>query len=109
MARNIVELEANQDIDGERAFEREFPAVAIDELMLEFEPKHTGPPLVVLSNDAGVRKEIHPAAQRGREGRFSVHFAHEAGTWSKVRVSMLRGTKGKLLKVKLVAKSPVAP
>jgi hypothetical protein len=105
MSRNIVELEANQDVDGERAFERTFSPVVVDELMLEFDPKHTGPPLVVLSNDAGAKKEIHPAPQRGREGRFSVHFAHEGVAWSKVRVSMLRGAKAKLVKVKLIAKA----
>jgi hypothetical protein len=109
MSRNIVELEANQDVDGERAFERAFTPVAVDELMLEFDPKHSGPPLVVLSNDAGAKKEIHPSAQRGREGRFQAHLPHDGVTWSKVRVSMLRGAKGKLLKVKLVAKTVGAP
>src|SRR5687767_7050284 len=106
MAHNIVQLDANVDIDGEHAFEKTFPATAVDEIMLEFGPKHTGPPLIVLSNDAGVKKEVHPTPLRGREGRFSAHFAHESGTWSSVRVTMLRGMKGKLVKVKIFAKTP---
>jgi hypothetical protein len=106
MARNIVEIEANADVDGQRAFERSFAATSIDEVMLEFDPKHSGPPIVVLSNDAGAQKEIHPSPNRGREGRFSAHLPHDTSTWSKVRVSMARGAKAKLLKVKLVAKTP---
>jgi hypothetical protein len=111
MPRNIVELEANQDVDGERAYEGAFAPVSVDELMLEFDPRHSGPPLVVLSNDAGGRKEVHPTPLRGREGRFSTHFSHDGTAWSKVRVSMLRGAKGRLLKVKLVAKAagPATP
>jgi hypothetical protein len=99
MPRNIVELEANQDVDGERAYEGAFAPVTVDELMLEFDPKHGG------------RKEVHPAPLRGREGRFSAHFSHDGAAWSKVRVSMLRGAKGRLLKVKLVAKAagPATP
>jgi hypothetical protein len=106
MSRNIVDLEANADIGGEVAFERTFPPVSVDELMLEFDPKKNGPPLVVLTNESGVTKEIHPSPQRGREGRFMAHFPHEAGTWSKVRVSMLRGSKGRLVRVKIIAKTP---
>jgi hypothetical protein len=74
----------------------------VDELMLEFEPKHSGPPLVVLSGGAGA-KEIHPTPLRGREGRFAAHFK-PAETCTSLRVSMLRGVKGKLVKVKLIGR-----
>jgi hypothetical protein len=106
MSRNIVELQANQDVTGEKPFEANFPAVDVDEVMLEFDPKHTGPPLIVFSNAAGVRKEIHPMPLRGREGRFSARLPGETTAWSNVKVSMLRGTRGRLVKVKLVAKTP---
>jgi hypothetical protein len=110
MAHNIVQLDANMDIDGERAFEATFAPTAVDEILLEFDPKHSGPAVIHLSNDSGGRKEIHPTPQRGREGRMSAHFAHDAaaGTWSKLRVSMLRGVKAKLIKVKLIAKAPAS-
>jgi hypothetical protein len=109
MAKNIVELEANQEIDGERAFEASFSPVGVDELMLEFDPKRSGPPVVVLSNDSGARKEVHPLAQRGRDGRFAAHFPHDGSVFSKVRVTMARGAKARLVKVKLVARAVGAP
>jgi hypothetical protein len=98
--KNIVELQANQAIDGAAAFEATFPAHVVDELMLEFDPKHSGPPLVVLSGGAAP-KEVHPTPLRGRDGRFAVHFK-PGETCTSVRVSMLRGVKGKLIKVKLI-------
>ena len=98
--KNIVEFEANKSIDGTEAFVANFASHVVDELMLEFEPKHSGPPLVVLTGGAGT-KEIHPTPLRGRDGRFAVHF-RPPETCSSLRVSMLRGVKGKLVKVKLI-------
>jgi hypothetical protein len=102
MSGNILELPANKAIDGADAFEATFAPHAVDELMLEFDPKHSGPPLVVLGL-AGGPKEIHPTPLRGREGRFAVHF-RPAETCTSVRVSMLRGTKGRLVKIKLIGR-----
>jgi hypothetical protein len=102
--RNIHEIEANQQVDPTTAFESTFAPLAVDELLLEFDPKHSGPPLVTLSNDAGATKEVHPLPQRGREGRFSAH-TEGSGTWSKIRVALApRGHKAKLVRIKLIAK-----
>ena len=110
MAGNIVELVANQEIDGQRAFSQTFSATAVDELMLEFDPKHTGPPIVHLTGSDGAKKEIHPMPLRGREGRFSAHLGGDT-KWSSISVTMALETKGKLVKVRLVVRShaPGAP
>ena len=104
MAGNIVELVANQDVDGARAFTQTFAATAVDELMLEFDPKHSGPPIAKLAGEGGAAKEIHPMPLRGREGRFSAHVGGDE-KWSSISVSMAREKRGKLLKVRLVVKS----
>ncbi len=56
MSRNIHEIEANADVDPSKAFESAFPAQAIDELLLEFDPKHSGPPVVTFGGDGGAKK-----------------------------------------------------
>jgi hypothetical protein len=105
MSRNIVELQANKDVSADSPFEATFPPVDVDEILLEFDPKHSGPPLIVLSNSGGATKEVHPMPQRGREGRFVARFPNETTQWSAIRVGMLRGKRGRLVKVKLVAKT----
>ena len=104
MAGNIVELVANQDIDGQRGYTAQFPATAVQELMLEFDPKHRGPPICNLTGEGGATKNIHPLPLRGREGRFSAHVGDDT-KWSGITVTMARETKGKLLKIRLVVKS----
>jgi hypothetical protein len=107
MAGNIVELVANQNVDGQNAFTQSFAPTAVDELLLEFDPKHSGPPIVKLSGEGGAAKEIHPLPQRGREGRFSAHLGGDA-KWSSLSVTMARNTKGRLVKVRLIVKSHAA-
>src|SRR5262245_31832783 len=98
--KNILELAVDRTIDGTSAFEANFPAHVVDELMLEFDPKHSGPPLVVLSGGAAP-KEVHPTPLRGRDGRFATHF-NPGEKCTSLKVSMLRGVKAKLVKVKLI-------
>src|SRR5689334_7153404 len=100
MGRNIVELAANTDVDGTKAFETSFPATEVHELMLEFDPKHTGPPICVLSDAGANPKEIHVPPLRGREGRYSSQVG--GGKYSHVKVTTARNVKAKLIKVKLM-------
>src|SRR5437016_5742606 len=104
--RNIHEIDVNQDIDPTKAFEGTFPAQSVDELLLELDPKHSGPPVVTLSGDGGATKEFHPKPQFGREGRFAQQIGGPE-KWSGVRVTLARGKSAKLLKVKLIAKGAV--
>ena len=108
MAGNIVELAVNQDIDGQNGYTASFPATAMDQLMLEFDPKHTGPPVCALTGHEGAKMEIHPMPLRGREGRFSAHVGNDT-KWSGITVTMAAASKhkGKLLKIRLVVKSHV--
>lgn|GEM_PF-2299845 len=111
MSRNILEIEAHKEITPTVAFEATFSPLAIDEVMLEFDPKHSGPPVIVLGNGSGETKEIHMLPQRGREGRFANH-TEGSGTWSTIKVHLAsRGHKAKLVKVKFIAKGAggVAP
>ena len=101
--RNMTELEANTEVDGDRAFETSFSPQQIHEVMLEFHPKKWGPPIVTLTGHNGGSREIHPAPQRGRPGHFLQRIEGDE-TWSGVRVTIGRGKKGKLVKVKLVGK-----
>jgi hypothetical protein len=102
--KNIHTIEANHVVDPTTAFEAAFSPLAIDEVLLEFDSEHPGPPLIVLTNDAGTTKEIHPLPQRGREGRFAAH-TEGSGSWSKIRVLLgPRGKKAKLVRIKLIAK-----
>jgi hypothetical protein len=101
--KNIVELPANQEIDGTKAFEASFSPLAVHEVLLEFDPKHSGPPLCRFSNEQGGTQELHMLPQRGRDGRFSNHVAGGA-KWSKVSVTTLRNVKARLVKVKLIGK-----
>ena len=104
MSHNIHEIPANKEITPTVAFEATFPPLAIDEVMLEFDPKHAGPPIVVLGNGSGATKELHMTPQRGREGRFANH-TEGSGTWTTVKVHLApRGHKAKLVKIKFIAK-----
>ena len=98
--RNIVELAANVDVDGTKAFEASFPATDVHELMLEFDPKHSGPPICVLSDGAANSKEVHVPPIRGREGRYSSQVG--GGRYSSIRITTARNVKAKLIKVKLM-------
>ena len=98
--RNIVEIAANADVDGTKAFESTFAAFEVHEFMLEFDPKHPGPPICTLSNAGSHPKEIHPAPLRGREGRYSAQVG--GGSYSTIRVTTARNVKMKLIKVKLM-------
>ena len=105
MAGNIVELQANhQEIDAQRPFSQNFPAVVVDELMLEMDPKHCGPPVCAMSGEDGAKKEIHPLPLRGREGRYSSHIGGDT-KWTGISITIARGMKAKLIKVRLVVKS----
>ena len=103
--RNIHEIEANADVDPSKAFESAFPAQAIDELLLEFDPKHSGPPVVTFGGDGGAKKEVHPLPQRGREGRFAMQMGGPE-KWTSIRVTLShRAHKpARLVRVKLIAK-----
>lgn len=105
--RNIVELAANANVDGTTAFEATFPATEVHELMLEFDPKHTGPPICVLSGGSGGSKEIHVPPLRGREGRYSAQVG--GGTFASVRVTTARNVKAKLIKIKLMGGHAAQP
>ncbi len=100
--KNIVELAANVEIDGTRAFEASFAPTGIHELLVEFEPKHAGPPIVKLSGDGGATEEVHPNPQRGREGRFSAQMKDHTKMWSRLSVTTARNMKARLVKVKLI-------
>jgi len=105
--KNIHEIEANQDVDTTKAFEGAFPAQPVDELLLEFDPKHSGPPIVTLLGDGGASKTIHPRPQLGREGRFATQVGGPE-RWNRVKVglahTMASGKPAKLVRVKLIAK-----
>ena len=105
MGKNIHEIPANQEVDPAKGFEATFPAQQIDELLLEFDPKHSGPPVATLSGGNGTTpKELHPRPQFGREGRFAIQVGGPE-TWTNIRVSLApRGHKAKLVAIKLIAK-----
>lgn len=108
MSKNIVELVAGGDVTPESAWEGSFAPMHVDELMLEFDPKHLGPPVSVLHTATGTSKEVHLIPLRGREGRYSVHIG---GTEEYVKIAVrlaARGKKARLLKVKLMGKPPSA-
>lgn len=99
--RFIQEIEAVATIDPTVTFDTSFPARTIDELLLDFDPKHSGPPICVLTDDAGGTKEIHMPPSWGREG----HFAAKLGgtvRWVKISVRIARGKAAKLKKIKLI-------
>ena len=100
MSKNIVELAANVEVDGTKAFEATFPPTDVHELLLEFDPKHRGPPICVLSDGGANTKEIHVPPLAGREGRYSAQVG--GMRFSSVRVTTARNVKARLLKVKLM-------
>jgi len=108
MSKNIVELVANGEVTPDKSWEGTFPAMHVAELMLEFDPKHLGPPVSVLHTDTGTTKEVHLLPLRGREGRYSLQIG---GTENYVKIAVrlaARGKKARLLKVKLLGKPPGA-
>jgi hypothetical protein len=104
MTRNLTEFQADTEIDGSRAFEQGFEPLVVHELMLEFHPRKAGPPVVVFTGNGGER-EVHPAPQRGRPGRYLQRMQGDEA-WTGVRITMARGKTGKLVKVMLVGKPP---
>lgn len=106
--KNIVELAANTEIDGTRAFEATFAPTGVHELMLEFDPRHTGPPIVRLSGNDGAAEELHPIPLRGREGRYSGRLKDQGRSWTKIAVTTARNMKARLIKVKLIGGAPAA-
>jgi hypothetical protein len=100
-SRFIQEIEAAASIDPTVSFDTTFAARTIDELLLDFDPKHSGPPICTLTDDAGGSKEIHMPPSWGREG----HFAAKLGgpeRWVKISVRIARGKAAKLKKIKLI-------
>lgn len=108
MSKNIVELVANGEVTPDKSWEGTFPAMHVAELMLEFDPKHLGPPVAVLHAATGTSKEVHLLPLRGREGRYSLQIGGP-DDYVKIAVRLAaRGKKAKLLKVKLLGKAPGA-
>ena len=66
--KNIVEIEANKDINGTDVFEGTFPKTHIDELMLEFDAQARRGPRRDAQGDGGASKEIHmiPSARAAK-------------------------------------------
>ena len=104
-SRFIHEIEARKTIDPTNGFEATFAAQPIDELLVVFDAKHSGPPVCVLGNDAAGTKEVHMQPAIGREGHFSVKLGG-GELWSKISVRLARGKSAKLLQVKLIGKPP---
>ncbi len=101
--RNILELEADVDIDGDRAFEHEFAPLVVHEIMLDFDPKRVGPPLCVLSGQNGATKELKPLPQHFRPGHY-VQRVDGDEAWTRLRITIAKGKSAHLKKVKLIAK-----
>jgi hypothetical protein len=101
--RNITELAANnQEIDGQQGFEATFPPTEIHELMLEFAPHHSGPPIVTLTEEGGGTQTIHMRPSPGREGRFATQVLG-GKKFTAVRVTTARDIVAKLAKVKMIS------
>jgi hypothetical protein len=99
--KNIVELDANAEIDGQQGFEASFAPTEVHEVMIVMHRRHLGPPIVVLSDGDGATQEVHPLPLSGREGRYATRL--EGGRMgSKVRVTTARDIVAKLEKVKLI-------
>lgn len=104
-SRFIHEIAAHATIDASKSFSATFEARIIDELLVVFDARHSGPPVCVLGNDAGESKEVHMQPAFGREGHFSVKLGGP-GRWSKISVHLARGKAAKLLQVKLIGVPP---
>ena len=100
--KNITELAANQEIDGQKGFEATFPPTEIHELMLEFAPHHSGPPIVTLTEATGEKQTIHMRPSLGREGRFATQVAG-GKKFTAVRVTTARDIVAQLVKVKMIS------
>ncbi len=99
----VVELVANKELQGDEAFEATFPPMTVGEVTVECDPKRSGPPVCVLG-DGTAKAEVHPAPVRGRDGRYSAHVK-ETNAWTSVRVTIARGKKAHLVKVRLIPRS----
>jgi hypothetical protein len=100
--KNITELEANKEIDGQEGFEATFPPTEIHELMLVFDPRQSGPPIVALSDTTGAKQVIHMRPSLGREGRFATQVGG-GKQFTSLRVTTARDIVAKLLKVKMIS------
>ena len=100
--KNITELAANKEIDGQEGFEATFPPTEIHELMLEFDPRQSGPPIVALSDTTGAKQVIHMRPQLGREGRFATQVGG-GKLFTSLRVTTARDIIAKLVKVKMIS------
>ena len=100
--KNITELTANQEIDGQKGFEATFPPAEIHELMLQFDPHHSGPPIVTLTEPSGEKTTIHMRPSPGREGRFATQILG-AKKFTSLVVTTARDIIAKLEKVKIIS------
>src|SRR5262245_57041708 len=100
--KNITELAANPEIDGQQGFEATFPPTEIHELMLEFDPRHPGPPVAVLTEASGEKTSIHLRPSLGREGRFATQILG-AKKFVSLRITTARDIVAKLVKVKFIS------
>lgn len=103
-SRFIHEIEAVATVDPTASFDASFAPQVIHELILVFDPKHSGPPICVLSGGNGTSKEIHMPPSWGREGAFAAKLDGPE-LWSKVNVRLARGKAAKLKKIKLIGPS----
>jgi hypothetical protein len=109
MGRNITEIDAKQEIDGQKAFEATFAATPVHEVMLEMEPRRRGPPVCILRSEDGQSLEVHPNPMRGREGRYAAQVQSPA-RFTSIRITTAHDVVARLVKVKLIgsAHAPAA-
>jgi hypothetical protein len=100
--KNITELAANQEIDGQKGFEAGFAPTEIHEVLLEFHPRHSGPPIVTLTQDTGEKQVFHMRPSLGREGRYATQVLG-AKKFTAVRVTTARDVVAKLVKIKFIS------
>jgi hypothetical protein len=101
MSRNIVEIEAKQEIDGQKAFEATFAPTPVHEVMLEMEVRRRGPPICRLRTESGETVEVHPNPLRGREGRYAATISNPS-KFTSIRVTTAQDIVARLVKVKLI-------
>jgi hypothetical protein len=100
-SRFLYEIEADAHIDVTLSFRAKFPARSVDELIVVLADGRSGPPVCILSNDAGSSTPIHMRPDLGREGHFSAMPGGDA-LWSEVTVRLVRGRAAKLRVVRLI-------